>query len=198
MSSLRHFKFTLNQWPGMLFRALLYERMTHHFLQCDCHVRWGSWNAAKETTGFYCCLGLTVISSEFMFLWRFPKQLTKGKHLHNICNHDFLRPYSVISTTQSYGLHFTCPPANIPQMRISVMVMLLLVTTALAWVHQKEDKVGYLEMTSRNRNEWTVGKIRGIRVIVKSVTARNNSCLILPRTSEEFFEMSLKSCLPRL
>lgn len=67
------------------------------------------------------------------------------------------------------------------------MVMLLLVTTALAWVHQKEDKVGYLEVTSRNRNEWTVGKIRGIRVIAKSATARNNACLILPGTSEEFF-----------
>ena len=78
------------------------------------------------------------------------------------------------------------------------MVMLLLVTTALAWVHQKEDKVGYLEVTSRSRNEWTVGKIHGIRVIVKLATARNNVCLILPETSEEFFEMSLKSCLPWL
>ena len=85
-------QFTLNQWPGVLFRALLYERMTHLFLQCDCHVRWGSWNAAKETTGFYCCLGLIVISSEFMFLWRFPKQLAKGKHPHHICNCVFLRP----------------------------------------------------------------------------------------------------------
>lgn len=63
------------------------------------------------------------------------------------------------------------------------MVMLLLVTTALTWVHQKEDRVGYLEVTSRNTNEWTVGKMRGIRVIVKSARtmhARNNACLILP------------------
>ena len=35
----------------------------------------------------------------------------------------------------------------------ALMVMLLLVITALAWVHQKEDEVGYLEVTSRSRNE---------------------------------------------
>lgn len=62
------------------------------------------------------------------------------------------------------------------------MVMLLLVTTALTWVHQKEDKVDYLEVTSRNRNEWTVGKMHGIRVIVKSATGRKK-CMLNPTSN---------------